>query len=148
MQSSTSRQKVQGAETRDQCFKLRVRGLTYAEIGAELGISAQAAHAHVKKYLQETAASTAEVAEEVRTLELDRLDKMLSCLWGAVLDGDPRAVEKALKVMERRAKMLGIDAPTVVHQTIEAPGIDAARLSDDALRELMAARAAHDTDAG
>ncbi|HKJ76511.1 MAG TPA: hypothetical protein VKA64_04830, partial [Gammaproteobacteria bacterium] len=67
---------------------------------------------YVSRALAEINAKTAEDAEEVKRLELERLDRMLLSLWPKVTNGDPQAVEKALKVSERRARLLGIDAPT------------------------------------
>jgi DNA-binding Lrp family transcriptional regulator len=138
--SKTSRLRVQGAETRVQCFQLRLAGASFADIGKKLGISAQAAHQHVTKYLQETAAKTAEIAEDVRTLEVQRCDRLLLGLWPAASKGNPQAVEKALKVMERRAKLLGLDAPTKVAPT-NPDGTEAFRPMSDAeldarIREL------------
>jgi len=44
-------------------------------------------------------------------LELERLDVMLLALWRRVQNGDERAIDRALKIEERRAKLLGLDAP-------------------------------------
>jgi hypothetical protein len=37
---------------------------------------------------------------------------MLLALWPQVLKGNQGAIDRALRVMERRAKLLGLDAPT------------------------------------
>jgi hypothetical protein len=57
------------------------------------------------------------VADEVRTLELERLDRFLSYLWDKIEQGDPVAIDKGLKIMDRRAKYLGLDAP--IKQQVE-----------------------------
>lgn len=57
------------------------------------------------------------VADEVRTLELERLDKFLLALWDKIEQGDPIAIDRGLKIMDRRAKYLGLDAP--VKQQVE-----------------------------
>lgn len=57
------------------------------------------------------------VADEVRTLELERLDKFLLALWDKIEQGDPIAIDRGLKIMDRRAKYLGLDAP--IKQQVE-----------------------------
>jgi hypothetical protein len=47
-------------------------------------------------------------AEAIR-LEEQRLDELQEGIWDKALAGDARAVEVALKVLERRARMLGLD---------------------------------------
>lgn len=59
-----------------------------------------------------------ETKERARALALERLDE-----WGAGLikrarKGDDKAIATALKLEERRARMLGIDAPTEQKLTI------------------------------
>jgi hypothetical protein len=97
---------------RRQCLELRRSGLTYEEIGSRLGITRQGAHKHVKRALEQLAATTAEDASALRTLELLRLDRYLAGLDTSATNGDVGAVHAALKLAERRAKLLGLDAPT------------------------------------
>jgi hypothetical protein len=56
--------------------------------------------------------TVAEKAEQIRELELKRLDRFQRSLQPAANKGDAKAVLAILKVMERRAKLLGLDAPT------------------------------------
>ena len=53
----------------------------------------------------------------MRDLEAARLDAMLLPLWRRVQQGDERAVDRALKIMERRARLLGLDAPSKSEQS-------------------------------
>jgi hypothetical protein len=46
---------------------------------------------------------------EAQRLEEARLDDLQEGIWDKALAGDSRAVEVALKVLERRAKLLGLD---------------------------------------
>jgi len=52
-----------------------------------------------------------ETAEEIRRLELERLDAMLFAIGPEVRKGSYGAIDRALKIMERRARLLGLDAP-------------------------------------
>lgn len=49
-------------------------------------------------------------ANSVRALELERLDSYLLVIARDVQKGDLAAIDRALKISERRAKLLGIDA--------------------------------------
>jgi transposase len=91
---------------------LRKRGKTYREIGEALGVS------HVTAYEWVGSALTAtlrEPSEAVRQIEAERLDALIKAIWpGATRENNPDydAVDRVLKVMDRRAKLLGLDAPT------------------------------------
>ena len=45
---------------------------------------------------------------------MQRLDAMLYAVWIDVLQGDAGAVSTALKISERRSRLLGLDAPHTV----------------------------------
>lgn len=106
----TSAAGIDQAERVARALDLRRQGWSFGEIAAELGWeSRQAAFAAVSKALQET---VSEPAAEVRTLELMRLDRLEKLLWPRAEAGDPKAVDRLLKVQERRARLLGLDAPT------------------------------------
>lgn len=102
---------------------LRKQGMTYAQIGRELGVSEVTAFNDVKKALHEI---IREPAEDVRQMELERLDEALLRLnteLGAVVkarkDGDigldrsvtaiTRITDSQLKIQERRARLLGLE---------------------------------------
>lgn len=55
-----------------------------------------------------------EPAEDVRRMEIERLDRMLNAMWEKIDEGDEKAITAGLKVMERRARLLGLDAPMKV----------------------------------
>ncbi|MEW6270097.1 MAG: sigma factor-like helix-turn-helix DNA-binding protein, partial [Thermodesulfobacteriota bacterium] len=60
--STTASDRLRGAELRRQCVELRRSGLTYEEIGKQVGITPQGAHKHVKRALEALASKTAEDA--------------------------------------------------------------------------------------
>lgn len=111
-----------------KALDLRGEGKSYAKIAAALGISKTRAHELVLEGLDELIVQSAESAEQVRVLELGRLDDLLDRLViklslqrKSMLTADgqrvnvpnpeERTVEAILRVMERRAKLLGLDAP-------------------------------------
>ena len=98
-------------EREHEALELRKAGATYRQIGKRLGISATSAHTRVMSALREMSELTGEKAAEVRGIELQRLDTMLLGLWSKARAGDVSAIDRAVKIMQRRADMLGLDAP-------------------------------------
>jgi hypothetical protein len=100
------------AEKRNAVLGLRKAGATYSSIGKSLGISKQHAHRIVVEELKRLSTKRSKTTEEVARLELERLDTMLMGVWQEATKGDVPAIGAVLKIMERRAKLLGLDAPT------------------------------------
>ena len=73
--------------------------------------------------------------DRVRAVELQRLDFATEGLMNGVSKGNPGHVQAAVKVQERRAKLLGLDAPTKT-ATVNA-NIDLRALSVDELRQRV-----------
>lgn len=129
-EDTASPRRIEAAERRAQALELRKAGATYEQIAQRLGYADRAnAYRAVHTALKEI---TAEPAKEVIKLELERLDAMLLGLWPDARKGKPEAVDRVLRVMERRSKLLGLDSPVradvSVHQT------DA---TDTALAEIL-----------
>jgi GTP-dependent phosphoenolpyruvate carboxykinase len=59
-----------------------------------------------------------ESTEAVRQVVLKRLDQMLLTVWSDVLNGDNAAVQTALRIEERRASLLGLDAPKQIEARV------------------------------
>ena len=92
-----------------QALKLRMEGHTFEAIGQALGYSGkQGAYAAVKTSLD---AITREPAEELIKLDLERLDVLWQIQYINAQVGDVQAMAACMKIMERRAKLLGLDAP-------------------------------------
>jgi orotate phosphoribosyltransferase-like protein len=100
---------VDAAPRRLAALELRKKGKSYRAIADELNVSVSTAHAYVVEGIGEIREQTAQKAEELVALELVRLDDMLDALWDK--RGEPSTANTILKIMERRAKMLGTDAP-------------------------------------
>jgi hypothetical protein len=88
-----------------QALGLRASGATYRQIGDALGVSEPTAWRLVQR---ESESMIRESASEVLELELQRLDRMLMGLWPDAIDGNVPAVLATLRIMEQRAKLLGL----------------------------------------
>jgi hypothetical protein len=111
-ESRTSERRLVAHDRHLRALELRRDGKTFPEIAYELGYSAvSSAYEAVMTALKDT---LREPAEEVRKLELDRLDAMLNAIWPQALSGDLKAIDSVLRLMDRRARYLGLDAPVRV----------------------------------
>src|SRR5699024_12051924 len=57
---------------------------------------------------------TKEVAEQLRDVEAARLDALQRAIWERAIDGDLSAMDRVIKIVDRRARLLGLDAPQQV----------------------------------
>lgn len=114
---------LETAKRRAFVLNLRRSGATYAaiaqaalkEFGADQlpnGWDQRYAYKDVKRELEKLRDEIADDAGAVRTLELERIDRMLLGIWTRAAQGDYSAIDRVLKLMKRRADLLGLDAPT------------------------------------
>ena len=125
-------------EARQRALELRREGMSYRQIAAIMKVYAHTAYGYVQAELNDLRDQTLEDTEALRDIELQRADEFLRSLGAGIRAGDPQSIGVAIKVMERRAKLLGLDAPerkTVTHQVISPE--DAAKLSDEELLARM-----------
>jgi DNA-binding CsgD family transcriptional regulator len=104
--------KVRTALLEERCLALRLEGLTHREIASRLGIAPSTAYKRVSHALQAVNERNAAEAERLRALELLRLDALQDAIWEKALEGEAQSLTRVLAIMERRAKLLGLDAPT------------------------------------
>jgi len=105
---ATSPERVAIDQRRKEMLDLRVQGYSLRAIADKLGMH----HSSVGEAITaELDALTREPAEQLRTVELERMDAMLVALWPKVEGGDVASIQAALGVMQRRSKLLGLDAP-------------------------------------
>jgi hypothetical protein len=109
--SKVSKTRVLAAERRIQALSLRKKGLTYAEIGKELGCTSRRARSLVAYEFVRLKGEQNELAEEAFRTNIGRLDQLLEAVWHEALEGELEAVDTALKILDRQSRMMGLDAP-------------------------------------
>ena len=97
-------------EREAEVLKLRRGGLTFDLIAKELGFK-HASGAH-KAYVNACKRIIVADVQEIRNVEVERLDIAQSAIWARVLRGEIPAIQALIRIMERRARLLGLDAPT------------------------------------
>jgi len=103
-----------------QIMQLRVAGWAIWQIAEHLKLEANSIHNHIFDQLASWRDMTQEMSNELRELELQRLDEFLRALWPKIQQGNAKSIETALKVSERRAKLLGLDSPDRKEITLDA----------------------------
>jgi hypothetical protein len=93
-------------------FELRIQGHTFDQIAGEVGFSGPSGA--WQAYQRIKSESIFESIDEARQLELMRLDEMQLAVWDRAINGDLPAAHCVLKIMDRRAKLLGLDKPEIV----------------------------------
>lgn len=121
-------------------LELRRVGLTWTRIAEEVGYADHTgAYAAYKRAIKRT---MQQPADELREQELDRIDRLQVAVWPAAMKGDTRAVLTIVRLMERRAKLTGLDMPIKIEQDVTTwTGGDSI---DRAVRDLAALLTSHD----
>ena len=92
-------------------LRLRKMGYDAQRISDELDIPLDRVSNIIKSALKKLSKDMKGAAEEIRSLELSRLDEMQSAIWDDCMGGKLTAIDRVLKIMERRSKLVGLDAP-------------------------------------
>lgn len=93
-------------------MELRKRGATYTQIGEKLGLTKAGAYDAVHRAIEKHRAAVKEDVGEVVAIELERLDSLYAVVYQQAVAGNHGALDRCLSIAARRAKLLGLDAPT------------------------------------
>ena len=97
-----------------RALDLRIAGWTYREIAARLGSSVKTVYFDVQEKLGVLDHENSERAERLRDLEAARLDHLQRMNEKGVRKGSASAIRTAVSILDRRAKLFGLDAPTKI----------------------------------
>lgn len=97
--------KIERATRRAEAMSLRLAGVRVDQIAKQFGVKPRT----IYTWLSEAAKDIPrEQADEMRMLELDRLDALQRAVWQDAMRGDPRAVDRVLQIMGQRARYVGL----------------------------------------
>jgi hypothetical protein len=123
-------------------LELRRAGLTWQRIADEVGYADHTgAYSAYKRAIRRT---MQQPADELREQELDRLDRLQLALWPKAMKGDNASINTIVRLMERRARLLGLDTAIKIQQDITTWTGDES--IDRAVRDLAALLTANNAD--
>jgi hypothetical protein len=110
----TGKARVERMQRVSSMLSMRLAGHTLQEIGDAQSpkITMQAVHKAIKTALQDV---VIEPLEQVRQMELLRLDELLGAIWPNAKSGDIAAVDRVLAISTRRARLMGLDTRPAVY---------------------------------
>ena len=110
-----------------RAVELALQGRSYDAIARELGLANRGtAWRTVQRALRQRVLAG---VDELRDVELARLDALQTAAWARAEGGDLAAIEAVLRIMDRRARLLGLNickqtgtgfAETVVRRSSQA----------------------------
>jgi hypothetical protein len=102
--SSTSPKQIEMAKRRAQALELREMAYSYEQIAYHLGVTKSTIERDIQRALR---GLVIEPAHAVFTLEMRRIDALISTFMPDALNGDSNAATVCLRYMQHRANLLG-----------------------------------------
>lgn len=95
---------------------LALAGHTFDEIADQCGYSSRSgAWQAVQRLLSREAAAS---ADQLRAVDGQRIERLILAHWGRAVNGDVKATDTVLRLLARKARLFGLDAPLVADVTI------------------------------
>lgn len=92
---------------RAKVYELRTAGMSYNAISEKLSIPISTVRKDVQAFMDSI---PRENAMELRDMELDKLNRMELALQKKLLSGSPQAINAAVRIMQHRAQLMGLDS--------------------------------------
>jgi hypothetical protein len=120
-QTVHSHQRAERIVAERRALELRLAGASYDQIATTLGLKTRSAsYRMVERVL---ARMVQEPSDQVRALELARLDSWLMRITPLIHQGNLEALDRGLKIMARRAALLGLDLPVKVDMRLQIEAV-------------------------
>lgn len=105
-------------EKKEKAYRLYLSGHGVCEIAKIMNTDHSRISVYIKEALEDQREANKELGNEVKALELKRLDTLMPSYYEKALEGDTEALYAMLKIMDRRAKYMGLDSPTEIKTEI------------------------------
>ena len=115
--AKTAPAKASAVARREKALELRAKGMSIRAIADKLGVSKTQVQRDIEKELQAAAEERKKIAGLIIDLELTKLDELEQEAWKHIAAGELSAIDRCLRIMERRAKLLGLDAAEKVEHS-------------------------------
>ena len=115
------------AERDLRIFKMRQAGIPTSEIARRFGVTSKAVSSSVSRQLEKLNQEAVLAYPEILRMELERLDALQQAIWPMTqhrkismddgsevqIEPDLKAIQQVLSIMDRRAKLLGMEQNNV-----------------------------------
>ena len=108
----------------ERAIELRLAGLTLNEIARELGFKSRNSSSVASLLRKAFAQRISPLVEEYRQVMGERLETLVSSLWPAALAGDILSIDRILKIMDRQAKLFGLDQMPLPRRAEDLGGVE------------------------
>lgn len=105
-----------------RALQLRTEGQTLDQIADELGYAGKSGAS--KAIAAALDRHEAAAVDEYRDLEAARLNELQRAVWPLAIAGDLAAVTACVRIIDRRARLLGLDAPVLLDVNATAATVD------------------------
>jgi hypothetical protein len=94
-----------------QAYQLRTQGKTLTQICDIMGVSdpSEVSRLMTERFAYDAAYLTDQERKTILGMELIRLDALQDAVWESAMLGDPKSVDSALKIIQTRARITGIE---------------------------------------
>jgi len=103
----------------EQAVEFRLLGYSFAQIGKEMGFDQSYAYRLVNWAMQQV---PSEGVDQLRALQTNRLEAMLSGIMDKAIGGDGEAADQCLRIMEMFNKLHGLHAAQKLEHSGEVQG--------------------------
>ena len=107
---------------REKVSSMLIARVNYRAIAKKLDVSLGTIASDVKAMFKRWNEEQIENINEQKLLDLALLDRSLTALYNGVQQGDTQKIATMVRVLERKAKMFGSDAPVQTHMKQEITG--------------------------
>lgn len=122
----------------DAALAMRAKGKSPEEIAVALNTTRDKIGKALSRAMKRYQTQVRESCEYLVTLEEIRLDEMFARIHPNIGAGQLEAIALGLKIMERRAKLRGLDAPAKVQNSTAPAEVPLGHLTVEELRQISA----------
>jgi DNA-binding CsgD family transcriptional regulator len=108
------------AEESRRILNLFIAGARVDEIARTMELSVETVYRERRAALEAAVPLRDKAADELREIELQRLDRLQRAHWTQATEGHIGSSKIVLMCIDRRCKMLGLDAPVKVDATVRS----------------------------
>lgn len=133
---------VEVTDKERQALELRKAGATLDQIAKQLGYAdPSGVHRAITRALEKI---PVQAVADYRAIQNERLERLLLAVWQISLAGDLKAVDRALRILDQQARLLGLNVPAKSEVDVTVTERSSTDVALDELVAEMERRAAVD----